>query len=70
MKPLSKHLGFFLLLILLPPPASWSVSAPPGQVLAQNDQESLERWQRMTPQEKQELRDRTWPGGEIGRAHV
>src|SRR5439155_448506 len=46
------------LLILLPPPASWSQSAPPSQVMAQNDQESLERWQRMTPQEKQELRDR------------
>jgi Protein of unknown function (DUF3106) len=43
---------------LLSSRAAWGQPASPGDTFAQNEQQSLERWQDMTPQEKQDLRDR------------
>src|SRR6266568_6310666 len=43
---------------LLCTPLAWSQSAPRGMILAQADKDALERWQHMTPEEKQEMRER------------
>ena len=59
MKPFIKQLGLYLLVVFLSPPAiGWSQSTSPRERLAQNDKQTLERWQRMTPEEKQEVRER------------
>ena len=50
-------LPFGLAALLLAAPA-WSQSARPGPVPVQNEQESLDRWQKMSPEEKQEMRER------------
>src|SRR5581483_1677142 len=46
-----------LLAVLGAAPAS-AQSAPRGETLAQSDNDALERWQRMSPEQKQELRER------------
>jgi hypothetical protein len=43
---------------LLAPAAVWSQSRDGGEPSAQNNREAFDRWQRMTPEQKQELRDR------------
>ena len=49
---------FSLFALLLVASAAWAQSGPRAEQLAQSDQERLERWQRMTPEQKQELRER------------
>ena len=59
MKPLIKQLSLYLFFVFLSPPALvWSQAASRNEMLAQNNKETLERWQRMGPEEKQELRER------------
>ena len=58
MRPLKTAASFLWLLTLLIAPAAWAQPAPRAEVFAQNDNDTLERWQRMTPEQKQELRDR------------
>ena len=52
----SAVLSLFALLLIAS--AAWAQSGPRFEQLAQSDQERLERWQRMTPEQKQELRER------------
>ena len=56
MKPF-RPLGFYLCLAVFSPAVSWGQDAA-GRNVAQNNNEAVERWQRMTPEEKQELRER------------
>ncbi|MGB7948444.1 MAG: hypothetical protein WCH75_12240, partial [Candidatus Binatia bacterium] len=47
-----------LLAVVLFPLAAWSQPAPREEPPAQSRQEALEPWQKMTPEERQELRER------------
>ena len=59
MKPVVKILPQIVIAVLFSLPlAAWSQPAPQREVPVQRDQETLERWQRMSPEEKQELRER------------
>ena len=58
MKQLVRVLLYIVLAALFLFPAAVRSQVRRGEVLAQNDQEALDRWQRMTPKEKQELRER------------
>src|ERR1051325_5515543 len=53
-----KSAALSLLVLLLVISTARAQSGPRGQQLAQSDQERLERWQRMSPEQKQELRER------------
>ena len=54
----TRTLSFLWLLILLSAAPAWSQSGPRGVILAQADKDAVERWQRMTAEEKQEMRER------------
>ena len=59
MNPLMKLLpSLGLSALLLSPIAAQTQSTPPGDAPAATEQGALERWQKLTPEEKQELRDR------------
>ena len=45
--------GFALFLLAGP---AWSQTAPQGMMLAQSEQDALDRWQKMSVEEKQEMR--------------
>jgi hypothetical protein len=47
-----------LLVLTVAPPPGRAQSFAPDSGNVDSDRDRLERWQRMTPQEKQELRDR------------
>ena len=49
--------GFGFALFLLAAPA-WSQTAPGAVMLAQGERDALDRWQKMSPEEKQEMRER------------
>src|SRR4029434_885576 len=54
-----KHLPRLVLSALLASRiAPWSQPTPQGDQPARTEQEALERWQKLTPEEKQELRER------------
>ena len=58
MKPLLRTLSFVGLMTLLMPGAIRAQPLPPRERLAQSDRDVLERWQRMTPEEQQQMRER------------
>ncbi|MGN6717568.1 MAG: DUF3106 domain-containing protein, partial [Candidatus Binatia bacterium] len=53
-----KTAGVLALSLLLVASTAWSQSGSGSEQLAPSDQERLERWQKMTPEQKQQLRER------------
>ena len=59
MKRYTNVLYLILLLgVLWPPLLAWGQTGAHRDLPSLSDQQALERWQRMTPEEKQDLRER------------